>query len=168
VGQLGHTTEDETGLEYMRARYYDPAVGRFISEDRPGHGKNRYAYCGDDPIVHVDRSGHGILGWIANAVSDGWSWLCDTASNAASGAADFLNWLIGGADSPVPLRPAPASPALPIPGGNTTLIGSGGIDASNCPTLTSASAVDLGNEVTLELEMDATTAGELGAMGDED
>jgi uncharacterized protein RhaS with RHS repeats len=29
---LGHP-EDETGLVYMRARYYEPASGRFISED---------------------------------------------------------------------------------------------------------------------------------------
>ena len=31
VGQLGHETEDETGLVYMRARYYDPAVGWSVS-----------------------------------------------------------------------------------------------------------------------------------------
>src|SRR5262249_1956093 len=31
VGQLGHFSDDETGLIYMRARYYDPALGRFVS-----------------------------------------------------------------------------------------------------------------------------------------
>ena len=35
VGSLGHPSDDETGLVYMRARYYDPVVGRFASED-PG------------------------------------------------------------------------------------------------------------------------------------
>jgi len=37
VGSLGHSTEPSTGgLIYMRARWYDPAVGRFVSEDPSG------------------------------------------------------------------------------------------------------------------------------------
>ena len=32
VGASGHPCEDETGLTYMRARYYDPQIGRFVSE----------------------------------------------------------------------------------------------------------------------------------------
>ena len=32
-GSLGHPSENTTGLIYMRARYYDPVLGRFISED---------------------------------------------------------------------------------------------------------------------------------------
>ena len=57
VGQLGHTSEDETGLEYMRARYYDPVVGRFISEDPGRNGGNWFGYCSEAPTVRVDRSG---------------------------------------------------------------------------------------------------------------
>ena len=34
-GNLGHIQDDETGLIYMRARYYEASSGRFISED-PG------------------------------------------------------------------------------------------------------------------------------------
>jgi RHS repeat-associated protein len=30
---LGHKADDESGLTYMRARYYDPGCGRFVSED---------------------------------------------------------------------------------------------------------------------------------------
>lgn len=30
---LGHVQDDESGLVYMRARYYEPGTGRFISED---------------------------------------------------------------------------------------------------------------------------------------
>ena len=33
VGGLGHVPDTETGLIYMRARYYDPGTRRFISED---------------------------------------------------------------------------------------------------------------------------------------
>ena len=40
VGSLGHPSDDETGLVYMRARYYDPVVGRFVSEDPAANGNN--------------------------------------------------------------------------------------------------------------------------------
>jgi RHS repeat-associated protein len=46
VGSLGHPSEDETGLVYMRARYYDPVVGRFASEDPAEHGPNWFQLCG--------------------------------------------------------------------------------------------------------------------------
>ena len=57
VGQLGHTTEDETGLTYMRARYYDPAVGRFISEDPGMSGGNWLGYCEGNPVDRLDATG---------------------------------------------------------------------------------------------------------------
>lgn len=56
-GGLGHTSDADTGLTYMRARYYDPAIGRFISEDPAGDGANWYAYCGGNPANLVDSSG---------------------------------------------------------------------------------------------------------------
>jgi RHS repeat-associated protein len=40
VGQLGHPSEEETGLIYMRAPYMDPVVGRFVSEDPAFDGPN--------------------------------------------------------------------------------------------------------------------------------
>ena len=45
VGQLGHPSEDETGLTYMRARYYDPQTGRFVNEDPSKSGMNYFIYC---------------------------------------------------------------------------------------------------------------------------
>ncbi len=57
-GQLGHTTEPETGgLIQMRARWMDPATGRFMSEDPGFEGINWYAYCGDNPVNRADESG---------------------------------------------------------------------------------------------------------------
>ena len=58
VGGLGHYSDDETGLIYMRARYYDPAIGRFISEDANRSGENWYIYCKDAPSIFVDEDGH--------------------------------------------------------------------------------------------------------------
>jgi RHS repeat-associated protein len=59
VGKLGVMAE-ANGLYYMRARYYNPAVGRFISEDPLGFGGgdvNLYVYAGNNPVVRVDPSG---------------------------------------------------------------------------------------------------------------
>lgn len=58
VGQLG-VQNDESGLYYMRARYYDPEAGRFVSRDPIGFdgGSNFYAYAGNNPVSYVDPSG---------------------------------------------------------------------------------------------------------------
>ena len=56
--------EDGTGLVYMNARYYDPAIGQFISPDTivpdPGRvfGYNRYMYGYGNPLEYSDPSGH--------------------------------------------------------------------------------------------------------------
>ena len=52
------------GLYFYNARYYDPALGRFISADtivpQPGNPQslNRYSYVGNQPTVSIDPSGH--------------------------------------------------------------------------------------------------------------
>jgi len=58
AGQVGIFAESDT-LLYMRARYYDVEVGRFISEDPAGFidGPNLYAYVGENPIGAFDPSG---------------------------------------------------------------------------------------------------------------
>ncbi len=59
VGQHGVMNEPN-GLYYMRARYYDPRVGRFISEDPlgfDGGDVNLYAYVGNSPVMLVDPWG---------------------------------------------------------------------------------------------------------------
>lgn len=61
VGSLGHLSEPETGLIYMRARYYDPAIGRFISEDPAGVGNNWFAYSDSNPTNETDKSGRSPL-----------------------------------------------------------------------------------------------------------
>jgi len=55
----GREWDPETGLYYYRARYYDPKIGRFISEDPIGFagGPNAYAYVGNLPTSAVDPLG---------------------------------------------------------------------------------------------------------------
>ena len=59
VGQFGVMTEPN-GFYYMKARYYDPAIGRFISEDPigfDGGDVNLMAYVGNNPVTGIDPSG---------------------------------------------------------------------------------------------------------------
>ncbi|HLN99780.1 MAG TPA: RHS repeat-associated core domain-containing protein, partial [Pyrinomonadaceae bacterium] len=58
-GFTGRERDQLTGLLYYRARYYDPQLGRFISEDPIGlsGGINQFAYVGDDPQNAIDPSG---------------------------------------------------------------------------------------------------------------
>jgi RHS repeat-associated protein len=55
---LGHVQDDESGLIYMRARYYEPGHGRFISEDDALQELNWYVYCGNNPVERFDLDGH--------------------------------------------------------------------------------------------------------------
>ena len=44
---------------YLRARFYNPALARFMQEDTyRGDGLNLYAYCANNPVIYVDPSGH--------------------------------------------------------------------------------------------------------------
>ncbi len=62
-GWIGERQDPETGLVYLRARWYDPSTGRFLTPDTyPGASRDprtihRYAYGAGDPINKLDRSG---------------------------------------------------------------------------------------------------------------
>jgi RHS repeat-associated protein len=55
----GREFDSETGIYEYRARYFDPNVGRFISQDPIGFkgGINFYAYVGNNPINLFDPTG---------------------------------------------------------------------------------------------------------------
>ncbi|WP_326542225.1 RHS repeat-associated core domain-containing protein, partial [Pseudorhodoferax sp.] len=54
----GQQFDEETGLHYNRFRYYDPAIGRFVSQDPIGlmGGTNSFTYA-PNPIAWVDPLG---------------------------------------------------------------------------------------------------------------
>ena len=53
----GQQVDEESGLIYLRNRYYNPEIGRFITEDPAKDGTNWYVYCGNNPIAFVDPNG---------------------------------------------------------------------------------------------------------------
>jgi RHS repeat-associated protein len=66
-GNLQHRRDAESGLVYMRARYYEPWTGRFLSEDPAMDGANWYVYCHNDPVNKVDATGRAAQ-WILLAL----------------------------------------------------------------------------------------------------
>lgn len=63
----GQEEDPETGLYSYRARYYNPARGRFLSPDslvpEPGNPQalNRYSYVANNPVTLTDPTGHSWL-----------------------------------------------------------------------------------------------------------
>jgi RHS repeat-associated protein len=66
----------ETNLYYYRNRYYDPGIGRFISEDPIGFegGINPYAYANNEPVLFLDPFGTSTEG-ATQTIGDLLSWL---------------------------------------------------------------------------------------------
>jgi RHS repeat-associated protein len=61
-GYTGHVEDAVTGLNYMQQRYYDPQLGRFLSNDpvtasSVGGNFNRYWYANNNPYKFTDPDG---------------------------------------------------------------------------------------------------------------
>ena len=59
-GYAGRPLEERTGLSDNRARWYEPATGRFVNEDPSGFkggDANLFRYVGNDPLGRIDPSG---------------------------------------------------------------------------------------------------------------
>ena len=87
-GFIGERPDVETGMLYLNFRYYDPALGRFISPDDldptlPGVGTNRYAYAGNDPVNKSDPNGHTWGDFLSGLFGGGYSSGPTTAMAAA-------------------------------------------------------------------------------------
>jgi RHS repeat-associated protein len=72
-GWIGERFDADAGLQYLNARYYDPALGMFLQPDwwevtKAGVGTNRYSYSFNDPVNLSDANGNivpAIVGFIA-------------------------------------------------------------------------------------------------------
>lgn len=105
----GKELDASTGLYFYEARYYDPALGRFISADtivpspRDPQSLNRYSYVGNNPLRYTDPTGHWkcckIKKFLNRALGDLGTTALGIALQGSLGAAIFgpANFLIGGA-----------------------------------------------------------------------
>jgi RHS repeat-associated protein len=58
LGYAGQYTDPSTGLVYMRARFYSPAFGQFLTRDpRQAQTRQPYAYAANNPLNRTDPSG---------------------------------------------------------------------------------------------------------------
>ena len=57
IGYVGEFYDKESGMIYLRGRYYDPETRRFITEDPAKDGWNWYTYCGNNPVMFIDPMG---------------------------------------------------------------------------------------------------------------
>jgi RHS repeat-associated protein len=90
-GFKGMLYDETTGLYNARARWYQPDVGRFMSEDPIGlgGGMNQYAFAGDDPINNSDPSGA--------LVTDAQGSVCSINASSCGDPLQFSGSLSGGA-----------------------------------------------------------------------
>ncbi len=76
----GYVYDEETGVHYLRSRYYNSSMCRFINADVLLEG-NLYTYCEENPVVYIDDSGYaavccfdengGITSWTQYAMTGG-------------------------------------------------------------------------------------------------
>lgn len=82
LGFAGQYTDAESGLQYLRARYHDPATGQFITRDPiTAITGEPYAYAGGNPLAWTDPSG---LEFLSDAIM--------VVSDAAAGALNEITW----------------------------------------------------------------------------
>ena len=105
----GYYFDSDSGLYYLKSRYYDPNLQRFINSDDIAStgqgfiGTNTFAYCGNDPITRRDASGCvwetawdivslgvSVVDVCVNPV-DPWAW-----ASLAGDVADVLIPFVGG------------------------------------------------------------------------
>jgi len=137
----GREYDSESGLYYMRARYYDPATGRWISEDPIGieGGGNLYAYAGNDPVNFSDPSGLGpckwAMRWIDGAIESVLD--CDAEKAGGPGGAGGITIYLGpgtGGGGP-PGSSFPRAPAGPGSGGGSGGSTSQSTERNSCPAI---------------------------------
>jgi RHS repeat-associated protein len=99
----GQYTDNTTGLQYLRARYYDPTTGQFLSRDPlEDTTLQPYAYAANAPTTGTDPTGLSVTTDFSDAVStvvppsvsDAAAWTLDllTANATTNIACNGLTW----------------------------------------------------------------------------
>jgi RHS repeat-associated protein len=92
--------DSTTGLYYYGARFYDPTIARYITEDTTKGSLenpvtlNRYAYANDNPLAVIDPTGNS--GWWTSFTSA----VSSIGSGISSGASTLASDIVGAATNP--------------------------------------------------------------------
>ncbi len=155
VGYTGHKFDTDLGLSYMQARYYDPVIGRFYSNDPIGYTAqnpvmsfNRYLYVNNNPYKYTDPNGEFLLGAVIGVV-------LEVGIQAATGELSLSGESLGkialaGAAGAVGAGIATAATKL----ASVAKLGKAGTAAAN-----------LGGDVASSVSGTAITGGELSVEG---
>ena len=131
IGFTGYVKDSETGLYYAKARYYDPRIARFVTQDpeecnaMQPPSLHRYLYAYANPTVYVDPSGRiEELARAAEYLRNAGTWLRDLAKEQPHNALGNALAILGpgiGRGMLVSLKRAcerstrlPTSPYLPV------------------------------------------------------
>lgn len=86
VGKEGYYSDNATGLVLLGVRYYDPLIGRFITQDPSRDGLNWYAYADGNPVNMGDPEGAGakeVIAWPFVKLGQGIHWVASGIWNGA-------------------------------------------------------------------------------------
>ena len=117
----GHENDEETGLVYMKSRYYDPALGRFLTQDTylgqqtDAPSLNRYTYARGNPGSYWDPDGHA-------STRQSLPWLRGQGSGSGSGDGGDGDFCIHSGRNNCRVVPTrPTLPPAPTPTPNVTV-----------------------------------------------
>jgi RHS repeat-associated protein len=93
----GQQYDEASGLYSLRARYYDPTVGRFLSRDpleqwRNVRELNRYSYAANNPVNRTDPTGRQAMAELTPIQQLAVWWVKTVAGRFVSGAVTGLLW----------------------------------------------------------------------------
>ncbi len=100
----GRAWDDADALNYHGARYYDPTIGRFLSQDPSGveDGTNLYTYTGNNPVNFRDPSGYRREPDQDSTPADNsaslWNYITTTSEMPPTGGRDVVGGTTGGVD----------------------------------------------------------------------
>ncbi|RYY73344.1 MAG: hypothetical protein EOO52_18255 [Gammaproteobacteria bacterium] len=169
----GREQDAETGLYYYRARYYDPELGRFISEDPIGFdgGVNFYAYVNNNPLNGRDPTGNVVeTAWDVFNVGLGAYSLQDNIRNGSYGwaALDAVGLAYDGIATMVPFLPAGASAGFQALRAGNSVVDSAHIGMDVASAANAANSAAKGSTAVINTGFDAAREGTRihGEVGD--